>query len=239
MGVSFTSPGFDKAQGSRAPVKWRLVSQQAVLALAGKGTLPSVLPRDTASPTSGGETGPKQDTVEATGAPTDSSRRVGGAAGSGKARRTGFILAQPLRGSPRWVCSPALVWSSGPLHCAMLGATGTSPDQGGGSWSAMFPRGCQAVWGGLNAYSGRGACRPHQGCGSGASIGALHPQAGTEPRSPASQRGQAGPGRPRSQRGGGGRFPRMECAECGVGTWLRPTTCPSPVHLLGPSVSPS
>ena len=105
------------------------------------------------------------------------------------------------------------------------GATGTSPDQGGWSWLAVLPpRVLARLEGG----------EPADCTGAGAPIGPLHPQAGTGPRSPASWRGRAGPGRPRSQQGRGGRFPRMECAECGVGTWLRPTTGPALPTSLGP-----
>lgn len=43
-----------------------------------------------------------------------------------------------FRGSQRRVCSPVLVWALWPPHHPRLGAIGTHPDQGGGSWSVML-----------------------------------------------------------------------------------------------------
>lgn len=233
LGVSFTSPGFDKAQGSRAPVEWRLESQQAVLALAGKGTLlffPGTLPARLQV----GRQGQSRTRWRPPAGPYRQQPPGGRSSGA-----LLYNLAQLLRGSPRWVCSPVLVWASGPLHCAMLGATGTSPDQGGGSWPAMFPPG-------LPGRLGRPECVEREGrlqAAPGLWVRSLHwrfaPAGGHRAQKSIQP---AGPGRAgQASEPEGWRPPVSQDGMCRmwVGTWLRPTTCPGPVHLLGPSVSPS
>lgn len=162
--------------------------------LGRKGTL-LVLPGTLPARLEVGRQGQSRTRWRARASPYRWQRPGGRAAVSGKAYCTSFILTQRLWGSPRWVCSPALVWASGPLHCAMLGAAGTSPGQGGGSWSATLPLGVPARLGRPERAQREGSLQAAPGSGSGVSVGALHPQASTEPRSPSSQRGRAGPGR--------------------------------------------